>query len=111
MVNKEDLVSALKRVALMVDKKAGRIYFNISNGILNIVSQQSDMGSADEEIGCEYAGDSYSIALNYRYVEEPLRGINSEKIAFEFTEEMKAVTMRPEPALDYFHIIMPMQKE
>ena len=111
VVSKSDLLDALKRVALMVDKKAGRLYFNISDGILQIVSQQSEMGSADEEIPCEYAGESYTIALNYRYIEEPLRGINSEKIGFEFTEEMKAVTMRPEPAVDYFHIIMPMQKE
>lgn len=110
-VYKADLVDALKRVALMVDKKAGRIFFNISDGVLKITSSQSDMGSADEEIPCQYQGDSYTIALNFRYIEEPLRGINSEKIAFEFTEEMKAVTMRPEPAEDYFHIIMPMQKE
>ena len=95
----------------MVDKKAGRLYFNISDGVLKITSQQSDMGSADEEIPCEYAGQSYTLALNYRYIEEPLRVINAERIVFEFTEEMKAVTMRPEPAGDYFHIIMPMQKE
>ncbi|MFC2478708.1 MAG: hypothetical protein ACFNQG_06745, partial [Treponema socranskii subsp. buccale] len=29
-------------------------------------------------------------------------------IVFEFTEPMKAITMRAEPAADYFHIIMPM---
>lgn len=110
-VYRADLVDALRRVALMVDKKAGRIFFNISDGVLKITSSQSDMGSADEEIPCQYQGESYTIALNFRYIEEPLKGINSEKIAFEFTEEMKAVTMRPEPAEDYFHIIMPMQKE
>ncbi len=110
-VAKGDLVSALKRVALMVDKKAGRLYFNIEPGVLRITSQQSDMGSADEEIPCEYAGDATVIAFNYRYIEEPLRVIKSERIAFEFTGDMKAVTMRPEPAADYFHIIMPMQKE
>ena len=110
-VEKSDLVNALKRVALMVDKKAGRIYFNISDGVLKITSQQSEMGSADEEIPCQYAGDSYVIALNYRYIEEPLRGIETDRIKFEFTEEMKAVTMKAEPAADYFHIIMPMQKE
>ena len=32
-VQKTDLQNALKRVALMVDKKAGRTYFNISDGI------------------------------------------------------------------------------
>lgn len=110
-VEKSDLANALKSVSQMVDKKAGRIYFNISDGVLKISSSQADMGSADAEIPCMYAGDSYSIAMNYRYVEEPLRGISTERIAFEFTEEMKAVTMRSEPAADYFHIIMPMQKE
>ena len=110
-VDKNDIVSALKRVALMVDKKAGRIYFNIGDGVLKISSQQSELGSADEEIPCEYAGDSFTIALNYRYVDEPLRVIESDRVTFEFTEEMKAVTLKPEPAADYFHIIMPMQQE
>ncbi len=110
-VQKNDLVDALKRVALMVDKKAGRLFFNISDGVLKITSHQSEMGSADEEIPCEYAGQNYVLALNYRYVEEPLKVMNSDRITFEFTEEMKQVTMRPEPAADYFHIIMPMQKE
>ena len=110
-VQKSDLISALKRVALMVDKKAGRIYFEVSDGILKITSPQSDMGSADEEIPCEYAGESCSLAFNYRYVDEPLKVIPTERITFEFTEELKQVTMRPEPAADYFHIIMPMHKE
>lgn len=110
-ITKSDLVSALKRVILMVDKKSGRIYFNISQGVLRITSQQSEMGSADEEIPCEYADEDIVIAFNVRYIDEPLKVIDSDRITFEFTEDMKAVTMRPEPASDYFHIIMPMQKE
>ncbi|MEE3313359.1 MAG: DNA polymerase III subunit beta [Treponema sp.] len=110
-VTKSDLNNALKRVALMVDKKAGRLYFNISSGVLKITSQNMEMGNADEEIPCEYDGDNYVIALNYRYVDEPLKVMEAEKITFEFTEEMKPVTMRPEPAGDFFHVIMPMQKE
>ena len=111
-VNKEDLQNALKRVALMVvDRKVGRIYFNLSDGILRITSPQSDIGSADEEIPCEYAGDEHVIAINYRYIDEPLRIENNERVTFEFTEEMRAITMRPEPAADYFHIIMPMQRQ
>lgn len=110
-VEKSDLLSALKSVTQMVDKKSGRIFFTVSDGNLKVYSQKTEIGSGEMEIPCEYAGESYTIALNYRYIEEPLRGIESERIAFEFTEEMKAVTMRPEPAADYFHIIMPMQKE
>jgi len=108
-VQKNELVDALKRTSLMVDKKAGRIFFNIAPGILTISSQESELGDAKEEIPCEFAGDEITIAMNYRYIEEPLKGIASDRITFEFTEAVKAVTMRPEPAEDYFHIIMPMQ--
>lgn len=110
-VDKNDLVKAMKRISLLVEKDSGRIYFTISDGVLKLSSQNKNLGYAEEEIPCEYAGQKYVIALNYRYVEEPLKVISTERIAFEFTEEMKAVTMKPEPQADYFHIIMPMQKE
>ncbi|MGI5070660.1 DNA polymerase III subunit beta [Treponema pectinovorum] len=108
-VQKNELVESLKRTSIMVDKKAGRIFFNICPGVLKLTSQESDSGDAEVEIPCEYAGDEVTIAMNYRYIEEPLRFMNVERIKFEFSGEMKAVTMLSEPAEDYFHIIMPMQ--
>ena len=111
-VKKIDLKNALtKHISLMLDKKIGRIFFNVSTDVLNITSLQPDVGSVDEEIPCKFSGEPCTIAFNFNYIEEPVREINTETIAFEFTEEMKAVTLRPEPAQDYFHIIMPMQKE
>ena len=111
-VKKTELDNALnKHISLMLDKKLGRIYFNISREFLKIISSQSDVGSVDEEISCEFSGEPCIIAFNFAYIVEPLKEMKTEIIAFEFTEEMKAVTMRPEPAQDYFHIIMPMQKE
>lgn len=108
-IAKSDLLNALKRTALMVEKKAGRIFFTIAPGVLTVTSQESELGDANEEIPCEYAGEEITIAMNYRYIEEPLKVISSDRITFEFTAAVKAVTLRPEPAEDYFHIIMPMQ--
>ena len=110
-VKKSDLSSALKRVALMADKKVARIYFDIQPGVLKITSPETDLGSADEEIPCQYADENFLIALNCRYIEEPLRTIDTDLVTFEFTEEMKAVTIKSEPTKDFFHIVMPMQKE
>jgi len=73
--------------------------------------QLAIIGTAKEEIPCRYAGEHITIALNYVYVEEPMKVIDTEYITFEFSEAMKAITMRPEPAQDFFHIIMPMQAE
>ncbi|MCQ2583142.1 MAG: DNA polymerase III subunit beta [Treponema sp.] len=118
MVNKADLDAALKRTTIMVDKKVSRIIFKISSGELKLISPESDNGSADEIIPCRYDGQNISMALNFTYVTEPLKVIESENVVFDFNinEEQsgeeanitKAVIMRSEVAGDYIHVIMPM---
>ncbi|OJF76573.1 MAG: DNA polymerase III subunit beta [Treponema sp. CETP13] len=111
MLNRQELLEALKRVGLLVEQKSRRIYFGLSDGMLTITSQESDIGTAKEEIPCEYSGDEITIAMNLLYLLEPLKVINSDQIKFEFTEAMKAVTLKPNPESDFLHIIMPMQME
>ena len=116
MVNKADLDAALKRTTIMVDKKVSRIIFKISSGVLKLISPESDIGTADEEIPCRYDGKDISMALNFTYVTEPLKVIDSENVVFDFNINdtdgdaniTKAVIMRSEPAGDYIHVIMPM---
>ena len=83
----------------------------IAPGALTISSQETEIGTAREEIPCRYDGEEITIALNYLYIEEPLKVIGSDRVSFEFTEPMKAITLRTEPARDFFHIVMPMQME
>ena len=118
MVNKADLDAALKRTTIMVDKKVSRIIFKISSGTLKLISPESDIGTADEEIPCRYDGKDISMALNFTYVTEPLKVIDSENVVFDFNISessgeseaniTKAVIMRSEAGGDYIHVIMPM---
>lgn len=110
-INRRELMEALKRVALLVEQKSRRIYLNISSGALTISSQETEIGAANEEIACRYDGENVTIALNYIYLEEPLKVMDSEDLKVEFTEPMKAITMKAEPEENFFHIIMPMQME
>lgn len=110
-LDKKDLIDALKRVALLVDQKARRVYFELNPGRLVITSQESDIGIAKEEIPCRYDGEVITMAMNYTYIDEPMKVMDTDRLRFEFTEAMKAVTLKPVPEADYFHIIMPMQME
>ncbi len=110
-VDTRDIMEALKRVALLVEQKSRRVYLTVAPGTLTISSQETEIGTAKEEIPCKYDGDEITIALNYLYVEEPIKVIGSDRVKFDFTEAMKAVTVRSEPGKDFFHIIMPMQME
>lgn len=110
-LEKSDLVDALKRVALLVDQKARRVYLELNSGKLVVTSQESDIGIAREEIPCQYDGDTVTMAMNYIYIDEPIKVMDCDRVRFEFPEPMRAVTLKPVPESDYFHIIMPMQME
>ncbi len=110
-VETKELQEALKRVALLVEQKSRRVFLTVAPGTLTISSQETEIGTAKEEIPCRYDGAELTIALNYLYIEEPLKVIGSERVKVEFTESMKAITLKAEPAKDFFHIVMPMQME
>ncbi len=109
IVQKDLLENALKRVSLLVEQKSRRIYLRISENNLTVSSEESEIGTAAEEIPCEYTGPEDTIALNYIYLTEPLREMKEDTVSLEFTETNKAVTMKPVPETDYLHVVMPMQ--
>jgi len=109
IVDKDELQAALRRVSLFVEK-SNKVIFNISTKGLVLESEQMELGAAREELACEYEGDDVVILLNLRHLEDPLRVMDSEKLAIEFSSPSRAITLRPEPASNYFHIIMPMQQ-
>ena len=88
-LEKKDLSEALKRVALLVDQKARRVYFDLTPGRLLITSQESKIGTAKEEIPCRYDGEPITMAMNYMYIDEPIKVMDSERIKFEFTEAIR----------------------
>jgi DNA polymerase-3 subunit beta len=108
-VNRVEMLDALKRVALLVEQKSRRIYLGVSPGAISVSSEESDIGNAKEEFSCKYDGEEISIALNYRYIEEPFKVMTDEEVSIHFTEPNRVITIKPEPEKDFFHILMPMQ--
>jgi DNA polymerase-3 subunit beta len=108
-IKREEMLDALKRVSLMVEKKSHRIFLGISSGKMSVYSEESEMGTVEDEISCKYDGDDITIALNYRYLEEPFRVMTDNEIMIRFSSATKAITIEPVPQKDFFHIVMPMQ--
>jgi len=108
-VKRDEMIDALRRVSLMVEKKSHRIYLGISAGKMAVYSEESELGTVEDEIPCKYDGEDITIALNYRYLEEPFKIMTEDEIIIRFSSATKAITIEPVPAKDFFHIIMPMQ--
>jgi len=108
-VERQALQAALRRVSLLVEEKSRRILLNVQSGNLVVSSSEGDIGMAKEEMPCEYEGPEITLALNYVYLIDPLKEMETERVSLEFSEPDKAITLKPIPEKDFFHIIMPMQ--
>jgi len=108
-VKRDEMLSALRRVSLMVEKKSHKIFLGISPGKMSVSSEESELGTGEDEIPCKYDGEEMTIALNYRYLEDPFKVMTEDEIKIRFTNVIKAITIEPVPQKDFFHIVMPMQ--
>ncbi|MDY4610144.1 MAG: DNA polymerase III subunit beta [Sphaerochaetaceae bacterium] len=110
-VSIQEMLDALKRVSLFVENKSKRLILDIEPTGIMLSSEESDLGAAKEIIPCEYDGDSCKLSLNYTYLYSPLRVMEGEHFFLQFSGPTKAMTVKPDPERDYFHIIMPMQPQ
>jgi DNA polymerase-3 subunit beta len=111
ITSRDEFTEALRRVSLLVEQKSRRIYLLLKDGVLELHSEESDIGVARETIECNYTGEEVKIALNYIYLMDPLKIMETETFSINFTEATKALTLQAEPEAGYFHLIMPMQYE
>ena len=109
LIERSAFEEALRRVSLLVEQKSRRIYLESGKEVLVIRSSEGEIGAAREEVACEYDGPEVVLAFNFEYLLDPLREMTSDQVALEFTDSGKALCLRPEPAGDFFHIVMPMQ--
>lgn len=109
VIERSAFEEGLRRVSLLVEQKSRRIYLESQPDNLVIRSSEGDIGAAREEIGCEYQGPELVLAFNYEYLLEPLREMTTDQVVLEFTDTGKALSLKPDPEGDYFHIVMPMQ--
>ena len=111
MINRLEVLDALRRVSLFVEQKSHKVFLGISPGTASVYCEETDIGDAREEIPCKYDGEDISIALNYRYLEEPFKVMTGDEIKVLFNDPNKTITILPVPEKDFFHIVMPMQQD
>jgi DNA polymerase III subunit beta len=108
IVNRIDLLFALKRLSILIEQNSRKVIFLLTTNSLCLKTEDSDLGNALENINCEYTGEEVTFAVNYKFIEEPLKVIEGELIKISFSEPTKAIVIKGN-SNDYYHVIMPMQ--
>jgi DNA polymerase-3 subunit beta len=117
------LVEAIKRVALVTDRVA-QVRMEFGEDGLRLAAGGDDVGSAEEELRCEFDGAPLTIAFNPGYLLDSLGALHTESAQLTFTTPNRPALVRPvpaaakdapddagspEPVPGYLHLLMPVR--
>jgi DNA polymerase III subunit beta len=111
-LHKEEIKSAIERVAQFADERSRAIRVQFSNGEVRVFSSSVETGDSEESVSSEYQGPDLEIGFNAQYLLDFLRAIPQDLVAFELKDQKSAGEMRPagESIPDqYRYVVMPMR--
>lgn len=116
-----ELTEAIKRVALVADRGA-QVRMEFTEDALLLSAGADGVGSAEEELPVEFAGEPLTIAFNPIYLTDGLGSLHSDRVTFGFTTSSKPAVLRPAAAgqyggpgpfpagdTDYVYLLMPVR--
>jgi DNA polymerase-3 subunit beta len=110
-IGRDEITSAIKRVAILSDERSRTIKLALSNGALEITASHTDLGEAHETIEVDYAKEDLQVGFNYQYLLDFLSTVDEPDISFEFKDSESAAQLRVQPSSDYNYryVVMPMR--
>ena len=106
-INRQALMSALRRVLVFANAQAVLVKFNLSASTLNISSQDIDFGkSAEESMLCDYSGNPMRIAFKGSVLLELINNIDSEEISLKLSDPSRAGLIVPAEQTEDQEVLM-----
>lgn len=111
IINREGLMSAVRRVSILSNSLTHQVKFSLSKNRLLLSATNVDLGGeAKEELPCEYKDEKMELGYNAAYIEEILRQTDSDEVVFELSSPVSAgIVYSADRTEDYLCLIMPLR--
>lgn len=106
-LNREELLSAVKRSALVTSDRSNSIKLNFMPKQLVISANTPDVGESRESLIISYEGKELDIAFNPNFVMDVLRNIDTEEVLLEVTDGANPGIIRT--GQEFLYVLMPMR--
>jgi len=109
LINRTDMIASLERASLISrDARKIPVKLDIKNEKI-VITSQTDMGTAYEEVFCETEGDALKIAFNPKYLIDALRAIEDDMVSIQFNSSLSPCIIKPENGDSYKYLILPLR--
>lgn len=95
-IDRQLLLSAIRRVAIFSSKATHQIRFKIAGQELTLTAEDLDYyNEAKERLSCNYEGDDMEIGFNSRFFQEMLGNLNQQEVMIEMSAPNRAGLILP----------------
>jgi DNA polymerase III subunit beta len=108
-IDREIFLGSIRRVSLLSNHKSKGVTISLSNGKMEITSNNPELGDAKEEIDVHYSGDSMKIGFNAKYILDILNSFDDQNLDLELDGQLSPGLIRPENDKKYTCVVMPMR--
>ena len=113
VVDKNQLLSSVRRTALYASSTTHLVRFSLSKNSMTVSAEDIDFGSeAKETLQCEYLADPMEIGFNAHYVIDILSHVDTDNVLFLVSSASRAAIVKPaeqREGEDLLMLVMPVR--
>ena len=106
-IERETLLAAVKRVALMTNDRSNSVKLTFGKNKLVVSAQTPDLGEAEETIPIKFAAAEINVAFNPEFILDPLRHLTSDEVYLELNDELSPGVIKCDRP--FLYVLMPMR--
>ncbi len=103
------LRQALSRASILSNEKYRSVRFTLSSGIIQVVANNPEQETAEEEIQVDYEGPGLEVGFNATYVLDALSALTTDKVLLELTDQNSCCLIRKPDSEACKYVVMPMR--
>jgi len=108
-LGKETLLSALRRVRLLVRDNTTPVRLSMRPGGVDLTVTSQGDGDAHEAVDGDFAGEDLVIAFNPAYLIDGVEAVRSDEVVIETAEPARPATVRAADDHRYRYLLMPVR--
>ncbi len=109
LVNREELIGALRRAAILANEKFKGLRWIVGPGTLKIQSNNAEMEEADEQIAINYDGPELDVGFNVVYLLDVLNNLKNAEVRFALSNAQGATLLTMPDSELFRYVLMPMR--
>lgn len=108
-VLKQDLVTSFKKTNIFLNKFR-QVKLTIGEGIVEVSSQNGDVGSVADTVTAQVDGEELALSFNQQYLSDPLSHVNDDSVVLHFAGIGRPLVLNGVSDNSLRYLVMPMNK-